>query len=227
MARVKESALGWLQTELEKVAAHINSNSGLKAEVRKAHSPNGQQFLIETGYNSAYGTLDGMELVLEDVGAQTGKKHALQLYVCQHQGALVRTTASVGPPKLNTISPEPVRDLDLAVIALYRQTLNHQHPNISSAMGYLSAKSAIGTARSFLDIPANRRPPNRQQMVARGLNAPQQKHIRVEALMPSFSKDFSQHLPFKASQWPANGDQLRVMLTDATDTFIEIVNSGH
>jgi hypothetical protein len=223
--KVRESILGWLRVELDKVAAHVNSNSTLKAVVRKAEPPGGKQFLVETGYNSAYATLDGIELVLEDVGAQTGRRHALQLYLCNHQSALI--TVSAGPRKPDLIAAQPARDLDLAILAYYRQTLNHQNPRMSSAMGYLSAKRTIGTTRSFVDIPGLTRPPNRRQMAARRLNAPQQiRHLRIEATMPSFSKDFSQHFPFKASEWPANEEQLRTMLTDAIDTFIAIVNSG-
>jgi serine/threonine protein kinase len=216
LAKVRESILEWLEAELLKIAATINSPT-VKAEVRKIRLPDGQPLRVETGHFSGYSTLDGVELVVQDVGASTGKVHALQFYFCDHLSTVISHKTNVGP------APEPARALEIGILTYYKQRLNHLPPGAMTAGGYLTKKKTIGTPRQFVDIPGLTRPPKG----ARRLGGTEMiRSIRFDPTMASFNKDFSLHLHFKTSGWPANEAQLRDMVTEAVGTFVTIIESG-
>jgi hypothetical protein len=221
---VRKSIHGWLEAELAKVAAHISSSGTLKAEVRDAQSPNGGSFLIGVGLNSAYRTQGGVELVVEDQGANTGRKHALQFYFATYEPGFVTVRSNV-VGKEKPAAPElvPARDVDVAVIPLYRQTINNQHPSMSVQLGYVSAKTTIGTVRTFIEYGNDGTGRNRRPGRYR---AAQQRSLRVEPIMPTFDKAFSLHSPFKLSEWPTNEAALRRATSDAIDTFLKILSEA-
>jgi hypothetical protein len=212
LGAVQESLTGWLTAELKKVATLISSDN-IKCDVRDAGMPNGQQLRVQTGRTSMYHALNGVELTFEDVNDPSNRHHALQFFLCKHGRVVVTVTvADQGPlPKA-----EPARNFELAVLPFYRRTFRHRHPNIPSATCYISRKNKVGTVRGHLEMPRSG-----------GRNTrPQVFQQRVELISASFNNDVTLHAAFRASEWPANEEQLRGLLTEAIDSFIMQIKSG-
>jgi hypothetical protein len=201
---INESFLGWLKGELEKAASHIGSG-GLKCEVHTANLASDGQFNVQSGDRSLYRAISGLELALEDMDQWPGRKHILELFLCETVSIRGRQTS---------LAAQPARDVKLAFLPRYRQTLSHQ-PQMAALVGYLSFNSAAGNVRGIVDFSA----------VGRGGN-PQVGYTRVEIISRSFQPDVNRHLDFRASEWPGNVEELRAALSEAIGTFIEFVKQG-
>jgi len=208
LGAVQKSLTGWLSAELWKVAELISSDD-IKCDVREASMSNGQQLQVQTGDTSMFRALNGVELTFEDVNDPSNRNHALQFFLCKHEKFVITVTGDrATPPRA-----QPARDLELAVLPFYRQTLRHRHPSNASAMGYISRKNKIGTTRGYLDLVGQN-------------TLGQVRYRRVEPNSPSFDNDVTLHAAFRASEWPGNEEQLRGMLREAIDSFITRINSG-
>jgi hypothetical protein len=211
LAAVQLSLSDWIKGELEKFVPLISSDS-IKCEVGDAGMPASPQFVIETGPNSAYGALSGVEITFEDEHDPSNRKHLLQFFLCRHSKAIVTVTEGWGAP---SVAPQPVRDIELAVLPFYRQMLKHLHPSASSAMGYLNPIRLVGSARGRVIMPARGQP-----------QGPAVSYERVQPISRSFHHGMNLHLDFRASEWPGNVDNVRALLKDSIDTFISFINSG-
>jgi hypothetical protein len=201
-ARAKEGFTKWLSAELEKVAAVIGH--GLRVEVCEAIIPTPQKTLtVETTDDVAYVSVSGIELSLIDV-SDSQRRHRLLLLLCREQSLVsILGYASLRPP-------EPIGPVRLAFLPLYRQTLEHQHPQMSAIMGYLTASSQVGKVRAkMIDTPK-----------------PDFELFRLGKITHFFLPEVSQYFPFLASEWPSCIDHLRNALSEAIDAFVDLVNSG-
>jgi serine/threonine protein kinase len=210
LGTVQTSLTNWLLAELRKLVPLIASTT-IKCQVAEAGIPTGQEFRVQTGPRSMYTALNGVEITIEDVNDQRGRIYTLQFFLCRHQKIVVTVTSG----DRNELSEaEPVRDIELAVLPFYRQTLRHAHPQHAYGAGYISQKKNIGTNRGHLQLP-QRGTQNR---------SPQVSYSRVEAVAASFERDVSLYTEFRASEWPGNEEKIREMLKEAIDAFIDIAN---
>lgn len=212
LGAVQKSLTDWLTAELEKNVAPLLSSDSIKCAVRDAGMPNDQRLRVQTGHNLMYHALNGVELTFDDVNDLSNRHHALQFFLCKYERSLVTMTVGNRAPLPKA---EPVRDFELAVLPFYRRTFRHRHPNIPSATCYISRKNKVGTVRSHLEMPWSG-----------GRNTPQVFQQRVELISASFNNDVTLHAAFRASEWPANEEQLRGLLTEAINSFVMQINSG-
>ena len=162
---------------------------------------------------SMYHALNGVELTFEDANDPSNRSHALKFLLCEHAKAVVNMTVGNRAP---LPAVKPVRDFELAVLPFYWQTLRHHHPNKPSAMGYISRKDKVGTIVGRIEMPG----------IGVRSARPQLQQRRVEPISASFYRDVTLHLPFRASEWPGNEEQLRELIKEAIDSFIARINSG-
>jgi hypothetical protein len=201
----KEGFAKWQRAELEKIAAFIGSGIGLRVEVREPTIPVPENTLtIQSADDLAYVTVSGVELTLVDASDTVDKRHRLLLLLCREE-KLVSVLGYAGARP-----PEPAAPIRLAFLPMYRQTLEHEHPKMSAMMGYLTASSQVGKVRAkMIDTPK-----------------PDFELFRDGKITHSFLPGVSQCFPFLASEWPSCTDHLRKALSEAIDTFIDLVNSG-
>lgn len=206
---LQQSVTGWLTAELEKVAATVSSDT-ITCEVREAGLPNGN-FRVQTGQNSMYRALNGIELTFDDQHDPANRKHALQFFLCEHLGQVVTIQSG---PRQKPPSLVSARDAEFGIVPICRQSLKHQNPAMAASLGYINRKDHVGTMRGRVEaLPGAR---NRAHVVQR---------YRVERIAPSFLKDASVHAAFLGSEWPANEALVRDMLQEALDAFFEKINS--
>ena len=137
------SLTAWLTAELEKLVPLIGSNT-IKCQVGVAGMPSGKEFRVQTGHTSMYVAMNGVEISVEDVNDQGGRIHTLQLFLCRHRKVVVTVMAG---DRSELPKVAPARDIELAVLPFYRQTLRHAHPNNAYGSGYINQKSKVGTNR--------------------------------------------------------------------------------
>jgi serine/threonine protein kinase len=204
-ASVKDGFTDWLRAKLDKVAAFIGNGIGLRVEVREPAIPDPQNTLtVETADHAAYVSVSGIELTLADASHTVHRCHRLLLLLCREQTLLsIFGYASLRPP-------EPVGPIRLAFLPVYRQTLEHQHPQMSAMMGYLTASSQVGNvAAKQIQTPK-----------------PDFELFGLGKITHSFLPGISQCFPFVTSEWPSCTDRLRKALSEAIDTFIGLASSG-
>jgi serine/threonine protein kinase len=206
---VQTSVMQWLGAELQKVAAAAESES-IKCSVRHA----ALNSHIGTGHNSMYVALSGIELVLHDVNDPGNRDHALQFFICEHNRQVV--TVNVMPPGQRSPSPnvKPARDIEFAVVPMYRQSQPHTPPKASAALGYLSDPGTVGTSRGRVQMPPGGA--RRQR--------PQATSYRVERVMPQFEREVSLHMNFRASEWPIREGEVRHLITQACEVFFSLIS---
>jgi serine/threonine protein kinase len=204
LGAVQTNLTGWLSGELRKVASLMSSDT-INCDVRDAGMPHNQPLRVQTGDTSIFRALNGVELTFEDVNDPSNRNHALQFFFCRHEKFTVRIVDRATLPLA-----QPARDLELALLPFYRQTLRHQHPSNASAMGYISRKDQIGATRGHLDLSG-------------GGTLGQVRYRRVEPTSPSFDNAVTLHAAFRASEWPGNEEQLRRLIKEAMDSFITLI----
>lgn len=207
---VQLSVTSWLTAELQKVAATVGSDN-IVCTLQDAGVPN--NFGIQTGHNSMYRPLNGVELIVNDVNDPQNRAHLLQFFLCIHRKVMV--TVRSGPPSA-TPSPEPARDIELAIIPLYRKMLKHQNPGIAPSLGYISRQDQIGQMRERVQMQRPGRI-SRQQ--------PRVQHYRVDRIAHTFEQDVAAHTAFLASEWPANEASVRAMLEQALSGFFAHISA--
>ena len=216
--RVKDTFEAWLRAELEKTAAIFSNGGELRCEVGEL-SAGTEAWRAAYQHDRWYAAVTGFELRLEVPSDPSARKHLLQIRLCQGGGIEIRVHAGGRTP---TTPIEPVRDLQFAMIPYYRQLLPNRHPTQSGLMGFFSKKSAVGAVRGQL-LPAQRGA-GRQMPV--GIQSVGFQSVRVEPVTGSFHSDVSQCADFRASDWPAVAEQLRIALIEATDAFASFVEAG-
>jgi len=209
LGSVQSSMTEWLTAELNKLAEMLSSSS-ITCEVRAAGMPGAFQLVVQTGGNTAYGALNGIELVLVDANDPLGRVHGLTFFLCRHN----KMTDTVRPRPAPPRTTEPAKDLELALLPYYRQTQQHRHPTAYSAAGYLSAPSAAGTVRGIVTMPS-----------AQG-GGPQLLQRRVELISNSFDPAVSLHVDFRASRWPGNVEQIRALVKSAINIFVAYISAS-
>ena len=185
-------------------------SDSIKCAVRDAGMPNDQRLRVQTGHNLMYHALNGVELTFDDVNDLSNRHHALQFFLCKYERSLVTMTGT--GHRFRRRSQSGISNWPCCL--LWR-TFRHRHPNIPSATCYISRKNKVGTVRSHLEMPWSG-----------GRNTPQVFQQRVELISASFNNDVTLHAAFRASEWPANEEQLRGLLTEAIDSFVMQINSG-
>ena len=201
LGSAQQSMSGWLTAELTKVAAALSSDS-IRCEVRDA-AVNGD-LRVQTGNNSRYVALNGVELIVDDLNDLSNCEHSLQFFLCRH--IVVRFVAGA-----SALTAEPARDVDLAILAVYRKSLKHQTPRATPSPGFITRKDQIGAMRGRIELTPGARP--------------QLHHRRVDRIADSFEKDIAVHAAFRASEWPGNEEQIRTVLEEAIDGFITQISS--
>jgi hypothetical protein len=211
---VKETFAAWLRAELEKAAAHISSGGVLACEIGKLSTPGTENWKAAYRQTGWYVPVVGLELRLELPNEAFARKHLFQVRLCQAGGISV-SVHHVGDKAPSAPSVMPVQDLQLAMIPYYRQTLANLHPSQSSLMGFFSKNTAIGTVRGQLLPP----------QPGRGRQAPSFQSVKVEPVTRSFHSDISQCVAFRASEWPAVTETLRIALTEAIDVSFVVAGA--
>jgi hypothetical protein len=201
--------------QLELAAALIATET-INCEVREAKI---DLNLVATGQNAGYRPLGGAELELQDKIREATRKHVFQILLCDHHHSIVTTLVSIvgrsDPPSVVPI--QPARDHDLGVIFIYKFSVTNRSPEQPLEAGFLTEKGKLGSYQTFLSTPTV----SRQVPHSRGV----QQHQQLSAVMRQFQPTFSLHRNFKASDWPANKDDLRIVLLEAIDVFIEYLGS--
>jgi serine/threonine protein kinase len=196
LENVKETFEAWLRAELEKAAAHISNGGLLACEIGELSTPGTENWRAARRQTGWYAPVAGLELRLELPG--DARKHLFQVRLCQEGGISIKVYEGGRAPSVSSI--KPVRDLQLAMIPYYRQTLANRHTSQTSLMGFFSKNTAIGTVRNQL------LPPQR----GRGRQVPSAQSVKVEPVTRSFHSDISQCVAFRASEWPAVTETLRI-----------------
>jgi hypothetical protein len=208
LGSVQQSVTGWLMAELTKVAATISSDS-VKCEVRDAGVPDNLR--VQTGHDSMFVPLNGVEMTVDDLNDPSNHKHALQFFLCQHRKVKI-VFQSAGEAKMPAATS--ARDIELALLPLYRQSLKHQNPGIAPSLGYISRKDQVGVMRGRIEP---QRPGGRNRQLA-------VNHYRVDRIAHTFETDVTVHTAFRTSEWPGNEETVRGMLTEAIDAFLEMIS---
>jgi hypothetical protein len=206
-AAVQMSLTTWLTAELEKVAATVRSDN-IKCTVQDSGVP--VNFAVQTGHTSMYRPLNGVELIVDDANDRQNRLHRLQFFLCCHS-----RVAIVSGNAAKTPAVEPVRDIELAVVPLYRQGLKHANPGLAPSLGYISQPHQIGRARGKIQMPGPGRRP--------GLAGVEQ--YRVARIAHTFEADVAVHIAFRASEWPSNEAAVRAMLEQALEGFFAQLNA--
>jgi hypothetical protein len=107
LGAIQKSLTDWLTAELKENVAPLISSDSIKCAVRDAGIPNGQQLKVQTGRNSMYHALNGIELTFEDVNDLSNRHHALQFFLCKHERFVVTVTVGDRAPLPKA---DPVRD---------------------------------------------------------------------------------------------------------------------
>ena len=203
---VQQSVTDWLTTELNKLVPAIACES-ITCSVKDAAMP--QKIRIQTGHNSMYTVLNGVEFVIDDMNDVRNCTHSLQFFLCQHIRSVVTIRSGPATP---LPEPSPPRDAEFAIVVLYRQTLKHP-PNNASTLGYLSRAELVGTMRARVQIPQP------------GIRGRGPSPYRVARVMPAFEPDVSLHVDFRASEWPTKENSVRMLIGQASELFLAIVGS--
>ncbi len=213
---VKDSFEAWLGGELQKAAAHISSGGDLTCEVGEITLGNDRGWLAAYAHNRAYRPVGGLELRLEQGQDPVHRRHILQIRLCEDPGPLVTVTVQVGPQSDPVVASQPARDLQLAMIPCYGQTIPGGHPRQPAITGFVTAKSAVGKVRGQLAHSPGRSLRGR----------PTVSYERTAAVTQSFHTDVNLCTAFRASDWPGVMETLRVALTEAVDAFVTYIASG-
>jgi hypothetical protein len=198
LAVVTESVLEWVRSELTDVAEQFHDGTALKIEVRDATVPTiDNNLTVQTSDSGEYlSSIGGLELSLREAGDGFVRRHSLLVLLWQKS----RVSGNMG------VSVKPPRDVQLALVPMYRQTVDHEAPRASQMLGYLSKPEKVGTTLGPLRQP--------------GL-----EYFRVEPVTQSFRNDVTQCVRFRLSEWPARQEELRTALAIAVGSFIEVVQS--
>jgi serine/threonine protein kinase len=212
---VKSTFTTWAKGQLELAAAHIATET-IHCEAKDAKM---DLSLVATGTNTGYRILSGAEFELQDRIREATRKHVFQILLAQRHQSIVTTRVSIvgqsnSPP---TVSAQPITDADLGVIFVYKFTVTNSSSEQPLQIAYLTEKVKIGSVQTFFDRPAVRRQAPRPGGV--------QRHQQVLAVMPQFQLHFSLHKNFKASEWPQNQGDLRSVLAEAVEVFIEYLST--
>lgn len=202
---ITETFGAWLRGELETFGAAITSEE-LPIKVRDAVPPMSGQLVVQVDHSSAFRSLHGIELCIEEIGESLTRGHLLQFYLCERLQGLV----SVG----RDVAARPVRDLSLALIPFYRQTNGHQHPKMSAMMGYLTSQKTLSGLVGQVNLPHLRGP--------RGAV----NFSRPMRVTQSFNRNLSHLIEFKASEWPSNVEVVHACVTEAIDLFTSYLKEG-
>lgn len=221
LGAVRDSALGWVRSELTEVASQFSDGTALRMEVRDATVPTNDNILnVQTSERGGYRSFGGVELSLREAVDGFHRDHLLQVLLCREWQVVV--IVNVVTPGIGGNAPkqvEPPRDVQLALVPVYRQTVDHEAPRASQMLGYLSRPERVGTNRGQLQMAAQRARPGLRQ-------PPGVEFFRVEPVTASFHPDVTQFAPFRLSEWPARQEELRAALATAVDTFLEVAQKG-
>lgn len=182
---VQRSATDSLTVGLNNLVPAIASAS-IVCTVADAAIPNNAR-VIRTGHNSVYRIMNGVELVIDDVNDRS--VHALQLFLCEHNRAVVQISFGA---QSRVPAPNPPQDAAFAIVGICRQALRHRPPNQPWQLGYLSRPELVGTPRGRVQLPGRDRPVHR----------PVHRSYVVQRIMAEFNPDVSLHIDFLASEWP-------------------------
>lgn len=198
---VQISVTAWLKAELEKTAAQIASHT-IKVSVQDAPVPDS----IQIGERTFYDSLNGVEVILQDIHDQRGRLHVLQFFLCRQRKFIISVTVGDSNPQPKE---QPPRDAELAILPVYLAESSNSRPR-NAPPGYISRKAMIGTTRGCVT----------NQQVRMRNRPPQVSYARINDIMPLFESDVSLHAPFRASEWPGNEGSIRTMLKDAIEAWI-------
>jgi hypothetical protein len=242
LTAVRDSVLVWVRSELTEVASQFGDGTALRMEVHDAILPTNEVGLnqtsqggypslprssrwpailnVQTSQRGGYRSIGGVELLLREASDGFHRRHLLQVLLCQEWQVVV--TVSVVIPGVGGDVPEsaePPRDVQLALIPLYRQTVDHEAPRASQMLGYLSRPEKVGTNLGQLQMSAQRARPGQRQ-------PPSAEFFRVEPVTASFHHDVTQFAPFRLSEWPARQEELRRALATAVGACFDVVQKG-
>jgi serine/threonine protein kinase len=204
LGAVQQSVAGWLTSELTKVAS-VASFDSIKCEVRDAAVSNGPR--VQTGHNSMYRVLNGVELTVEDINDSSGRTHSMQFFLCEHIKTLIVFQTGAQPSRA---ALTPARDIELAILPVYSQVPKQRSGRFDPPLGYVSRIDQVGKIRGRVELPPGVGGVNKRHIV---------HNYRVDRIAYTFEKEVAMHADFKASEWPGNEEYLRATLTDAIDAF--------
>jgi serine/threonine protein kinase len=204
---VTDTFMSWLQDELAKTVKHLVDAEGLACSCRPAERLTLKNLQIGVSDQIFYECISGMELQVPAVSKGRTFTHRLQLYLCD-QLDMVQAFGyrGHGPPT------PPARDPPFAFVPVYRKTSPNQPPKSAVEAGFLNRRKFHGTVRGQLNISGD------------GLIQP--AYGRVMLLSNTFSVDASQHVTFRASEWPGNVESINAAIAEAMESFFEIVETN-
>ena len=145
LGAVRDSALGWVRSELTEVASQFSDGTALRMEVRDATVPTNDNILnVQTSERGGYRSFGGVELSLREAVDGFHRDHLLQVLLCREWQVVV--IVNVVTPGIGGNAPkqvEPPRDVQLALVPVYRQTVDHEAPRASQMLGYLSRPERV------------------------------------------------------------------------------------
>jgi hypothetical protein len=205
LEQAKQGFEMWLQSELEKTAAYINSMAILKCNVSRL-SVSGNHVNVTTSQGRHFILAGGLGLRLEPVGTSI-EINVLQMTLCRE--FKIGFTVSVGSSKPKPRQPE--RDYGLAMIPHY-QRISGQQVTRETDSGFFTRKDQVGTIRGVVPGPSRR-----------GVRPPSHYVGPLPLITPTFLAGSSAIVEFRASEWPEAINKLRPVLNEAVDSFITFV----
>jgi hypothetical protein len=149
-------SIGESEAAYGRCGKQFDDATALKIEVRDATVPTNDSILtVQTSDSGGYRSIGGLELSLREAGDGFVRRHLLQVLLCQEWRVVVTVNVITGNNGDNRSEPvQPPRDVQLALMPMYRQTVDHEAPRASQMLGYLSKPEKVGTTLGQLQFAA-------------------------------------------------------------------------
>lgn len=196
---VKQGFDAWIENQFE-LAAHEMRAGGAICEVQETHR---FKEPIRTGGSSHYMPIASWQLAYSATPANGARRDALQILLCRKH--VSRTIVRDGRDARLPMA-QPMEDITFAIVPYYNLMIDNETPVFSDTQGFLSPRRKVGTTRSMPVTTSARHA---------------HESVRVARLMADFNHDYSLHVEFVASEWPAAMERLRTNLGDMIEAFME------
>jgi serine/threonine protein kinase len=224
LAAVKERFESWLEAELAGVVSRSGSDENIEFSSGEIGDTGNSTRLAAFGRNQAFVPVTTRELRLRLAEEDLRRIHRLQVHLCEVRTIVSGTAYVVGHARPQS-ALRPAEDPQLAMVPVYNRTmLGHPESAYAQLMdmtspftGFLTKKAAVGARRGTVHASEPR------SVVIESLTI---RPFVVERVTGTFHPEFSQCVRFRASEWLAVSEALKVGLSEAVDTFVDFVLSG-
>ncbi|MBL8552194.1 MAG: serine/threonine protein kinase [Hyphomonadaceae bacterium] len=200
---VKQGFDAWIENQLELAARDMRIGNAVcevkeSDRFRESIRGNGSSHLIP---------IASWQLAYSPTPANGPRRNALQILLCTVH--TLRVTHRDGGD-LQLPLREPERDPTFMMVPYYNLMTDNATPIYSDIQGFLSQRRKIGSTRAG-SVTTNVRNPT--------------PNLRIGRLMQEFNPEYSMHVEFAASQWPAALEPLEPSLIEMIEVFLEEIET--